>query len=128
MKATGTFTWDRCERVTDRYGSFNLYDGTRDGTLKPCKARVTARVLETRESDHVGDIFRGFSPSRPDVGEEIELGVAMVRVERKRDEEGQMYTKITMAPDDGRETDWIDPAKLYRLHAQTVEVTVDPVA
>jgi hypothetical protein len=37
-------------------------------------------------------------------------------------------TATVLAPSDGRETFWMDPRKLYRLHDQTVDVLVEETA
>ncbi len=56
-------------------------------------------------------------PSTPDVGETIDLGTGRFRL-------GKAEKTLTfgLEPADGRQTDWFDPAKLYRLHDQTVEL------
>ena len=90
------------------------------------KSRVVATVKATRKSEHIGDFFRGIYPITPDVGEVVELG-AIVDVTFEQDDTGQYFGQVTMTPWDGREVDWIDPRKLYRLHSQTVEVSIEPV-
>jgi hypothetical protein len=147
----GVLTWARHERVTDRYGTVGLMteghahadlvaqgmteqqatvnaylhsnptwldvhtvpEGTR-GTLQ-------VRVIRTRQSGHIGDLFRGLSPTTPEVGEVIVLGTGTVF----HDGDGDgIY--IGLRPDDGRDADWLDPEALYRAHEQTVELQFLP--
>lgn len=133
--AEGILTWDGVERRSGRYGSICLdcqnYDNTctsvaflEYATLTSFmgkRVRMTCRVLESRESGHVGDMFLDIKPSRPEVGEEVDLGVADFSLG-----ESSWGPKILiMAPKDGRKDNWIDPRKLYRLHDQTVEVFLE---
>jgi hypothetical protein len=79
-------------------------------------------VTETRESGHIGDLFHGFAPSMPDVGEVVDLGVGILDAERV---EWCDDPTIVLKPGDGREHFWYDPRKLYRLHDQTVDLFVE---
>lgn len=79
--------------------------------------QLIAKVLKVRESKHIGDLFRGFFPTTPEVGEEIILGEGDVFYEVV---EGEVH--IGLRPRDGRKKDWLDPKKLYRAHAQYVEL------
>lgn len=133
----GVFTWDGHERRTDRYGGIRLlqkavpFPGDSPGVdLAPFqpflgkRARVTAVVIEARKSDHVGDLFRQIFPSQPDVGEVVNLGDGVV-VGFEHSEWPQMLFRregVAQTSDD-----WMDPNKLYRLHHQTVDLTVTPL-
>jgi len=127
---TGRLTWPRVERVGDRYGVVMLMaDGDSmtetshyiNPTDPPIDRHgsLIAEVVEIRESTHIGDLFRGFFPETPEVGDRIVLG------------EGTFFTEDTdfgavgmgLAPDDDRTTDWLDPKQLYRAHEQTVRLT-----
>lgn len=130
----GVFGWDGHERRSDRYGYFVLSESGYDGNgeyassgwgdtdphpLVGRRCRIVARVLESRRSGHIGDLFRGIVPSQPEVGELVHLG------------EGELTTHDYgwgrgwgLLPDDERDHDWLEPRKLYRLHDQTVEVTI----
>jgi hypothetical protein len=129
---TGRLSWPRFERIGDRYGTVMLMaDG--DSFTEPSRyiwpsngpvgqrGTLVAEVLETRDSTHIGDLFRGFFPETPEVGERIVLG------------EGTFFTEETdfgalllgLRPDDGRDSDWLDPPKLYRAHEQTVRLTFE---
>lgn len=122
----GELTWPRGERVSDRYGLvflFNVETGSHIPFNKKTieknrgtKGSLIAVVTETRQSNHIGDIFRGIGPVTPDVGEEIELG-----------RDGELYFESVEGIDciglrQNREIDWLDPVKLYRAHEQTVEL------
>ena len=135
---TGTLTWMRSERITDRYGAVYLIpDGynslsraappsliehevvkTRVGE----KGRLIAEVVETRESTHIGDVFRGLYPRTPKRGDRLVLGTGTFFSERNS--EG---LTIGVKPDDGRDSDWLDPRALYDAHEQTVTLFFEPV-
>lgn len=127
----GVLTWGKVERVSDRYGSvFLLKDGGNSwnsvGTVPLDLKRdligklgtLKARVLETRQSTHVGDLFRGFRPSTPEPGVTLVLGTG--RLFHRG--EGEDNTSVGVLPLDGRQTDWLDPKVLYQAHEQTVEL------
>lgn len=124
---TGQLGWHRAERVTDRYGTVALYVGSGDTACplneQPAGTHGTlgATVLATRQSPHIGDLFRGIGPTTPQVGEVIPLGTGTLFYEETS---GTTYVGVT--PDDGREADWLNPAMLYRSHAQTVELWFEP--
>jgi hypothetical protein len=135
MKARGIFNWPAGERRSDRYGMIGVYDANYDGTAR-CKpsfdvaalramagqrATISATVVETRDSGHIGDLFRGIYPSRPQVGQVFDLGVGELLIDSI---EGQ--TVFGLSPDDGRDVDWFDPHTLYQLHDQTVELEIKP--
>src|SRR5437762_4941332 len=65
----GVLTWNRGERITDRYGSVWLMQ---DGTEAQAKmlfpngrGRLVALILDARQSSHIGDIARGIGPVKP---------------------------------------------------------------
>lgn len=124
----GVLNWSRYERIGDRYGAIHLetapdsekyanWKGAPEGT----KGTLVAHVLATRQSGHIGDIFRGIRPSTPEVGEEITLGTGTLFTEMN-----DGVPRIGVRPDDGRETDWMDPRALYRCHSQTVRLEFRP--
>lgn len=132
----GRLTWSRYERIGDRYGAVSLMmdgDSLNDvGQWAPIAAEhvgehgtLTAEVLETRDSTHIGDLFRGFFPETPAVGERIVFGQGWLFTERA----DWGATQVGLRPDDGRAVDWLDPQMLYRAHEQTVRLlfTPDPV-
>jgi hypothetical protein len=126
--------WSSTERTTGRYGYVGMYshnvsqtisvspylDTDQCGPLLGKRVRLTAKVLEARNSGHDGDRFLKIKPSTPDRGEEIELGVGVFS---QIEAFGQ--TAVGLEPNDGREFNWIDPRVLYRLHDQTVELYVE---
>jgi len=134
MKTQGIFSWPRSERVSDRYGAIGMYETNynEDATaavvldkvalrqLRGKRVHIAARVLEARESGHIGDLFRGIFPSQPAVGEVIDLGVGEFFTDTV---DGQFV--FGLEPDDDRVIDWFDPEKLYRLHDQTVELDIE---
>jgi hypothetical protein len=128
----GILTWPRGERVSDRYGLVMLMkDGDSwtsptgyiglDRSIDGARGTLTAEVLETRQSTHIGDLFRGLFPVTPEVGERITLGTGTVFFDRGDDHEDE----IGLRPDDGRDSDWLDPKALYRAHEQTVRLTFE---
>ncbi len=126
----GVLTWPREERASDRFGCITLMaapDSRRHVKLRraPAGARgsLVAHVLENRETSyiHVGDQLWGLEPSIAAVGEAVTLGT------------GTLFTGKTagvhvagLMPDDGRATNWLDPAALRRCHEQTVRLEFHP--
>ena len=136
----GILTWDGKERREGRYGALKLNQETFKNDVKRSdtyldteavksfkgRVRITCKVLETRESGHIGDVFLGIRPSTPEMGEVIEVGVGLPLLEKSWDD----IPSLLLTPEDGRLVNWIDPRILYRLHDQTVELyaetTEDP--
>lgn len=132
--ATGIFSWSSTERQTDRYGSFVVLDTTYDGkvhveptfdrarvdALVGKRVRITVQVTATRKSGHAGDQVAKIEPVTPDLGEIVDLGVGILGVDTN--EWGAQ--EISLKPSPRRTRWWLDPHKLYRLHDQTVAVTV----
>ena len=117
----GNLGWHRHERVSDRYGTVNLSNlDDSDTYVRFDDAPIgedgdlVAVVLETRLSAHIGDVFRGFRPSTPEVGDEITLGSGSLFVEES--------IHVGLMPDDDRDSDWLDPEALYRCSDQTVRL------
>lgn len=130
----GRLTWPAGERRSDRYGCVALMlDGDSEtepsGFVSMDKApvgrsgRLVATVQETRDSTHIGDLFRGFSPGGAVVGDDIALGTG----ELFREQRGDMPT-VGVRPDDGRDSDWLDPLALYKCHEQTVRLRFEEPA
>jgi hypothetical protein len=130
---TGVLTWNKSERVTDRYGTVALVpDGvtslTGGGGYFPIapvsgRGRLFVVVLESRTSTHIGDLFRGIFPSRTAAGSRLLLNrdVGSVFLESER---GEM--SIGIRPDDPqRWADWLDPRQLYRVHEHLVELWLE---
>ncbi len=132
LLAKGIFMWDAEERQTDRYGRFYMDEVSFNGdgrsvvtmhfdAIRPLlgkRVRLYAVVFETRPSGHLGDMFHRITPTRPEVGEVVELGVGLL-------DSGTNWNgdpDLGLIPDDGRTKWWIDPHKLFRLHDQTVAI------
>lgn len=123
----GQLWWPRFERQTDRYGSVFLLTGpdgedyaSFESALVGQRGRLVAVVLHTGRSGHCGDLDRGLTPSRPEVGEEIPLGTGTLFTDT--DSDTGVPTAVGLKPDDGRAADWLDPRALYRCHNQTVRL------
>jgi hypothetical protein len=121
----GQLWWPRFERQTDRYETVFLCIGpdredyvSFESASVGSRGQLVAVVLETRPSVHCGDVSRGLAPTTPAVGEEIPLGVGTVFTET--DPDTGLPTAIGLAPDDGRDEEWLDPRALYRCHNQVV--------
>ncbi len=134
----GIFTWEGSERRSRRYGFFALlgenfntdafsrieFDLTYLQQVQGQRVRLKAVVREARKSGHIGDLILKIEPSQPEPGEEIELGVGTLRLER----DPALGWTFGVQPSDGREVFWVHPQKLYRLHDQTVDLYVEPTS
>ena len=139
----GMLTWGRGERVSDRYGAVYLsqrrIDWQKDPTGNGMEAigsvkfdasalkanvgqcgKLVAKVVQSRDSQHIGDWFHSVSPSTPDVGEVIVLGEGRLFSEPAMDPGDS--PQFGLRPEDGRDTLWLDIHALYRCHEQTVEI------
>lgn len=154
--ARGIFQWDGSERRSDRYGTFAITAHDEDSAittkgekvvfsdfsaddheafanlaaimdLEGKNVSIKVKVIETRQSRHVGDVFRGIKPSTPKLGTVIDLGIGELYIEHSTWPAGECCGDvfIGLKPADGRDTDWFDPRKLYQLHCQTVEVEIE---
>lgn len=137
----GRLTWNGVERRSDRYGSIYLIEEGHDSTtpepsrslidqekvaeFKGRRGSLVATVTEARDSTHIGDLFRGIYPSRPEVGEVIELGTGILFADELEYAPGIC---VGLKPDDGRDSDWLDPRKLYRAHEQSVKLYFRPLS
>lgn len=138
----GVLTWFRQERIGDRYGA--VYLGTPSGqthqfggldlehgskTLDQKQEGIIgtlkAIIVEARQSSHIGDMFRGFKPNMPNVGDTITLGTGLLFFEEES-EHGEPYYQVGVKPIDNRNTDWMDPQSLYNCHEQTVRLEFNP--
>ena len=126
---TGVLSWESVERISDRYGFVFLIDNADNKEALPfdsalilsqsgLKGTLKAFIIETRDSRHIGDLFRHIYPKTPPIGEEIELGKGTLAF---RDD-----INVGLEPTDGRESGWLDPHALYQCHEQTVELRFYP--
>ncbi|MGW5646226.1 hypothetical protein ACWEV3_40225 [Saccharopolyspora sp. NPDC003752] len=128
---TGALYWHADERRTDRYGTVHLNKTPEGDTPDPITfgnapigthGRLVAVILDTRPAFHLGDWTQGHTPSTPATGDEITLGTGTLFVEPSR----YGNTEIGLRPDDDRDTNWLNPAALYRCHEQTVRLELRP--
>jgi hypothetical protein len=133
----GILTWPASERRNDTYGLvylmsagnslcseedlkfYNIQQGNLPSMLAP--VRLTAKVIEARQSTHIGDLYHQVFPSMPKVGEEIVLGEGYFtyRVHPSLPSIGIM---VGIEPFDKRPKQKMDIHALYRAHEQTVEL------
>ena len=125
----GIFTWNKSEWVSDRYGSCWLMEdgGTSvSATHKAAemrfppegqKGRLIAKVIEPRESTHIGDFFRGLVPKTPKAGDVFILGVGKSFTETEN-----WAASIGVEPEVERHNDWMDPKAVYNIHESLVEL------
>jgi chorismate mutase len=132
---TGVLTWDKCERVGDRYGVIYLnvansfgqeidsseFNSTLAKELagRQARGKFVAEVKQARNSTHIGDLFHGVFPETPEVGEAITLSEVGTFVLEKNCVDDDA---VGIEPDDGRATLWMNINALYRAHEQTVEL------
>jgi hypothetical protein len=135
---TGVLTWTPYERQSDRYGSVylikegghSLADGPWPSLIDEATAlafdglngELIAVVKIARESTHIGDLFHGVSPRKPEVGQIIVLGKGMLF----RAPAPQGGIGVGLYPADRRATQWLDMRALYDAHEQTVDLSFVP--
>lgn len=121
MKTTiESFSWNSVDRISDRYGSFNLPDGVEippDLIRKRC--RVTVTVIEVKRCTHIGDLCHGFGHTMPKQGESHVLAVGELLWSPHE------LNSVAIKPIDDRKHFWIDPMLLYRLCHQKVEIVIE---
>lgn len=131
----GKLTWMKSERISDRYGAIWLM-GDNDSsftTHKPEKqplwfppanqlGSLYARVIDARESTHIGDLFRGIEPKTPKTGDIFLLGTGTASVEPIRNTNTFLIT-----PTEPRDSDWLNPLALYNCHESIVELIWIPI-
>jgi hypothetical protein len=131
MIGKGVLNWPKGERVSDRYGLVGLFDVEgRNGSILPIdvseyvgkKGKLIARVLEARDSWHIGDFARGLYPNQPKTGEIFTLGEGTFFI---GEEHRELNEYFGLRPDEDRSSDWLDPHVLYKLHNQTVELVFE---
>lgn len=120
----GELNWYRDERISDRYGFVHLcsngkYQNFRNKGFAGKSGKLIAVIVETKESSHIGDFFRGVGPSTPEKGELVALGEG--RLVFKLDIEDSIE-QVGLQPEDGRPDNWLDIQALYRCHEQTVNL------
>lgn len=119
----GILNWPSNERVSDRYGVITLFtdeymEETIPLSIPPHikRAALLVEIVDTRDSQHIGDLFHGIFPITPDIGERFYLcNTGTVHLH----EDG---THLSIIPDDGRDEWWFNPDYLYRSHSQTVDL------
>lgn len=127
----GGLSWPRGERVSDRYGavglingdSFNSTDVELDRPSEGARGRLVAVVKQGRRSSHIGDLFRGIAPLSDPLADGTERVLGSGVVFHDACEGWQL---IGLHPDDGRESDWLDPRALYDVHESVVELRFEP--
>jgi hypothetical protein len=82
------------------------------------KGFLSVRITNTRDSDHIGDLFHRIFPTTPEVGEEFTLG------------EGTLFihgNEVGVRPEDeGIDTFWMNPYLLYRAESQDLNLYFTP--
>ncbi len=131
---SGMFMWDRIERTSSRYGVVYLttqnwfqtaisnsnWNPETAKNLVGKKVKITCKVLENRKAEHYGDLFLKLTPTTPEVGETVVLGVGQFNLRKTEDSIG-----VSLVPSDGREKYFFEPKILYHLIEQTVEMSVE---
>jgi len=123
----GLLNWDRSERISDRYGMVFLFktEHSRDKVELQlpeqdlgAKVKLKAKVIETRDSYHIGDLSHGVAPRTPKIGAVIELGEGFLQC---------WDNQVGVAPANRRDTLWLNLRALYDAHNQTVELFYEKV-
>lgn len=116
----GMLSWPREERISDRYGLISLYQDSEQlelGCPEDDSGSLIAVVTDSKPSPHIGDCFRGLTPRQPSNGDIVVLGTGKVIGDPLH---------IGLQPDDGRESDWLNPRALYDVHGSIVELYFAP--
>lgn len=127
----GVLNWNSHERISDRYGSFHIADpeGKKSSlqyfnvevinqlVSKNAYGSLYAHVIENRKSSHIGDIFRKFKPTIPEIGEQVLLGTGFLFSQTSFN-----VFSIGLRPTIDRTSDWLIPQALYKCHEQTVDI------
>lgn len=137
----GILTWASYEKITRRYGQVTLGGITSQGDVRGIQkwnedvlwamegqwVKLWALVLESRGSGHRGDVDLGLTPSAPEVGETIVLGVGELTTYKSPwgDRTGFPSYYVGLRPAKHRSELWMDPRNLYRLHDQVVQLCAD---
>lgn len=125
----GILNWSPGERRSDRYGSVNLQLlGSENHhsfeAAIPMVGRVGSLVAEVlgplQKSRHIGDLFRSIVPTTPQIGERIVLGEG-----RLWRDPYEAVPAVGLEPEDDRDTDWLDPHQLYKVHSQVVRLSFE---
>ena len=117
----GIVSWNKVERQSDRYGTISMFNTGKlfiDTINKYLdkQGKLICEILETRASYHIGDLYHGFFPQTPKIGDMIELGNGKLFIEKDE------YYSVGLSPVDNRATFWLDPKKLYNIHNQTINL------
>lgn len=136
----GELSWPPFERVSNRYGMITLGEENRSTStshpptaflldtvqsLLGRKGTLIALVKETRQSTHIGDLFRGIFPpplGSVRVGEEFILGTGTFFAVKIINGTVEGTWGIGLVPRDLRVDDWLFVNALYATHEQTVEI------
>ncbi len=126
----GKLTWMKSERVSDRYGAVWLMgvDETSlsgKATAQPLwfpplnqAGRLIARVIDARDSTHIGDFFRGIAPTTPLTGDVFLLGTGTASKETVIG----IDTFLLCPPAKEQSSNWLNPYALYNCHESVVEL------
>jgi len=130
----GALSWERYERVGDRYGTVTLWapgdkEKVRLATEKMPGAYgfLCVKVVKAQQSEHIGDLFHGFYPGGAVEGEVFALGDAgKFYVPDGSDTTAGGIGAVGVQPMDERATFWLNPLALYRAHEQVVRLWAVP--
>ena len=131
----GKLTWMKSERVSDRYGAVWLMDNESTSLssdpVKPQpmwfpppdqRGQLIAHVIDARESTHIGDLFRGISPTTPTISDIFLLGTGTASKEPVVG-----IDTFLLTPTEPRDSDWLNPHALYNCHESIVELIWSPL-
>lgn len=130
----GQLTWNKRERVSDRYGAVFLMNeddykaNLFRENLKKVKGKngsLEVKIIEGRESSHIGDILCGLNQKEvPEQGDNFVIGTGTLFeiTEGPRSTLNSEFTNpIGLKPEDTN-GHWLDTEKLYNVHESIVEL------
>ena len=122
LLGVGVLNWSREERISNRYGSLHLNPSPESHDFVDLErlkgsGTLSLKIIQTRQSPHIGDLFRGIKPGGAVKGESLTLGKGTLFYE-----EGAVGVK----PKTKKQEDWMNPHQLYKAHYQSVELYFTP--
>lgn len=116
----GELGWITEERRFGRYGTVLLEPNILRVTankLEGKRGKLVAVPVKLQEPVHIGDLFLGIVPTKPELGEYLVLGEGTFFIF-----ESLGYTNVGVRPDNYNQIPWLDCNALYKAVDQVVDL------